>query len=152
MDIVKSKRELLGLLGKVKVKGGGIEDLKPLARIAAPSDVTIEYTPTDSEIEALAETLDLEDIANIYLNALTEGEVNDLSTVDDWDGTAATHEDGWYQTDPTTFAALDDPAVSDNHEIEAEIGTVVVVFKYTNTTDNNNDDNNDNDQSESTPE
>ena len=141
MDIVKSKKELLGLLGEVKVKGGGIKDLKPLAKIAAASTVTIEYTPTDSEIETLAKTLDLEDIANIYLNALTEGEVSDLSTVDDWDETAATHENGWYQTDPTTFAALDDPAISDGHEVEAEIGTVVVVFKYTNTTDNNDDDN-----------
>lgn len=146
MDIVKSKKELLSLLGEVKVKGGGIEDLKPLAKIAAPSNVIIKYTPTDSEIEALAKTLDLEDIVNIYLNALTEGEVSDLSTVDDWDGTAATHEDGWYQTDPTTFAALDDPAISDAHEVEAEIGTVVVVFKYTNTTNNN-----ENSQSEPTP-
>lgn len=136
MEVTKTKKELLALLGKVKVKGGGITDLLPLSKIAAPANVKFEVEdpqpedPTTEQKIAYAKTLDLSDVANVYLYKLTAGDVDDLSTVTTFDTAAEEHADGWYKLPLADFAELTDPKIVESHEVEATAGTVVVVFKY----------------------
>ena len=47
MEITKTKKELLALLGKVKVKGGGIVNLLPLSRIAGSGNVKFDVEVPD---------------------------------------------------------------------------------------------------------
>ncbi len=134
--ITKTKKEILASLGKVKVLQGGIVDLLPLSRIAAPANISIEVEdptpsePTTDEKITYAKTLDLSDIANVYLYKLTNGDVEDLADVPAFDSTAESHEDGWYQLPYDDFAQLTDPNITEYHDVEAVAGTVVVVFKY----------------------
>lgn len=136
MEITKTKKEILGLLGKVKTLGGGIVDLLPLCRIAAPANISIEAEdptpsePTTDEKIAYAKTLNLSDVANVYLYKLTNGDVEDLADVPAFDSTAASHEDGWYKLPVDDFAQLTDPNIVEYHDVEAVAGTVIVVFKY----------------------
>lgn len=134
--VTKTKKEILGLLGKVKVLQGGIVDLLPLSRIAAPANISFDIedpTPSEPTIDekiAYAKTLNLGDVANVYLYKLTDGEVEDLVNVPSFDSTAESHENGWYQLPFNDFAQLTDPNITEYHDVEAVAGTVVVVFKY----------------------
>ena len=134
--VTKTKKEILGLLGKVKVLQGGIVDLLPLSRIAAPANISFDIedpTPSEPTIDekiAYAKTLNLGDVANVYLYKLTDGEVEDLVNVPLFDSTAESHENGWYQLPFNDFAQLTDPNITEYHDVEAVAGTVVVVFKY----------------------
>ena len=134
--VTKTKKEILASLGKVKVLQGGIVDLLPLSRIVAPANISIEVEdpepsePTTDEKIAYAKTLNLSDVANVYLYKLTNGEVEDLADVPAFDATAESHEDGWYQLPFDDFAQLTDPNITEYHDVEAVAGTVVVVFKY----------------------
>lgn len=134
--VTKTKKEILASLGKVKVLQGGIVDLLPLSRIAAPANISIEVEdptptePTTDEKIAYAKTLGLSDVANVYLYKLTNGDVDDLSTVNTFDTTAAEHADGWYKLPFDDFAQLTDPNIVEYHDVEAVAGTIVVVFKY----------------------
>lgn len=136
MEITKTKKELLALLGKIKVKGEGIVDLLPLSRIAAPANVSFEVEdptpsePTTDEKIAYAKTLDLGDIVNVYLYKLTNGDVENLVDVPAFNSTAESHENGWYQLPFNDFAQLTDPNIIEYHDVEAVAGTVIVVFKY----------------------
>lgn len=134
--ITKTKKETLGLLGKVKTLGGGIVDLLPLSRIAAPANISFDVPdpepqePTTEEKIAYAKTLNLSDVVNVYLYKLTDGVVDDLSTVNTFDTTAEEHADGWYKLPYEDFALLTDPKIVEYHDVEPTAGTVIVVFKY----------------------
>lgn len=134
--VTKTKKEILASLGKVKVLQGGIVDLLPLSRIAAPANISIEVEdptptePTTDEKIAYAKTLNLSDVANVYLYKLTNGDVEDLANVPAFDATAEEHEDGWYKLPFEDFAQLTDPKIVEYHDVEAVAGTVIVVFKY----------------------